>query len=237
MPKDVSVSTAEPGSSAKTAAYRAPHRELSCGPSRRGITTIIGPTARMTLATSSDWARSSHTSEASVTPLPRSTNWTDRRGTSIASHQRMCGCNAPPRWYWLIWASSSDQRWCLVWRMCAHCSPEDTPMCTQLRGNRPGCAGRSRTPVISPVTPCRARSASRSSISPCSTAFSGRTTTSTVSASSLAATSIRSTRSRSSRSDGTNSKKPKGSSASFCSGPATGRKSELRTRSGHGRSR
>jgi hypothetical protein len=34
----------------------------------------------MTFATSSVWARSSHTSEASVAPSPSSTNWTDPAG-------------------------------------------------------------------------------------------------------------------------------------------------------------
>ena len=64
-----------------------------------------------------------------------------------------------------------------------------------------------------PITPCRSKSASSASISPWSTALSGRTTTLTRSTSSRAATSIRSTRSRSSPSEGANSKKPKGSLA------------------------
>jgi hypothetical protein len=44
MPKEVNVSTAEPGSSASTLAYRAAQREVSCGPSRRAVITIVGPT-------------------------------------------------------------------------------------------------------------------------------------------------------------------------------------------------
>ena len=51
-----------------------------------------------------------------VIPPPSSTNWIDRRGTSIDSHQRNDGCSAPPRWYWRTCVSSSDQRWCLFWR-------------------------------------------------------------------------------------------------------------------------
>src|SRR5262249_676549 len=83
----------------------------------------------------------------------------------------------------------------------------------------------------------RLSNASRSSISPGSTALSGRMTTSTLSTSSRAATSIRSTRLRSSRSDGANWKKPNDSLASSCSGTATGPKSDPRTRTGHGRSK
>ena len=58
MPKEVSVSTAEPGSSASTLAYRAAQRELSWGPSSKGVKTTVGPTDRMTSATLSIWARS-----------------------------------------------------------------------------------------------------------------------------------------------------------------------------------
>ena len=89
MPKDVSVMTAEPGSSASTLAYRADQRDVSCGPSSRAVETIVGPMDRMSSATSSFCARSSHTNETIVMPSPTSTTWTDRRGTSIASHQRM----------------------------------------------------------------------------------------------------------------------------------------------------
>ena len=39
MPYEVSVITAEPGSSARTLAYRAAQRELSCGPSSRTVRT------------------------------------------------------------------------------------------------------------------------------------------------------------------------------------------------------
>ena len=51
MPKEVSVITAEPGSSASTLAYRADQREVSCGPSRRAVETMVGPMDRMTSAT------------------------------------------------------------------------------------------------------------------------------------------------------------------------------------------
>lgn len=67
MPNEVSVSTAEPGSSARTLAYRAAHRDVSCGPSNNAVETIVGPTARMTSATLSFCARSSQTSETIVT--------------------------------------------------------------------------------------------------------------------------------------------------------------------------
>jgi hypothetical protein len=42
MPNDVSVETAEPGSSASTLAYRAAQREPSCGPSSRTADTAVG---------------------------------------------------------------------------------------------------------------------------------------------------------------------------------------------------
>src|SRR5215510_14822901 len=79
MPKEVSVSTAEPGSSASTLAYRAAQRELSCGPSSKGVITAVGPTDRMTSATLSIWARSSHTRETRTISSPSSTNCTIRR--------------------------------------------------------------------------------------------------------------------------------------------------------------
>jgi hypothetical protein len=47
IPNEVKVSTAEPGSSARTLAYRAVQREMSCGPSSRAFITIVGPTDRM----------------------------------------------------------------------------------------------------------------------------------------------------------------------------------------------
>ena len=49
MPNDVSVMTAEPGSSASTLAYRADQRDVSCGPSSSAVETIVGPMDRMTL--------------------------------------------------------------------------------------------------------------------------------------------------------------------------------------------
>src|ERR1700750_2973139 len=53
--------------------------------------TPVGPTSRMTCATWSFSARSSHTSETTVISSPRVRNCTDRRGTSIASHHRTRG--------------------------------------------------------------------------------------------------------------------------------------------------
>ena len=49
IPNEVSVSTADPGSSASTLAYRAAHRDASCGPSSKTVMTTVGPTDRMTL--------------------------------------------------------------------------------------------------------------------------------------------------------------------------------------------
>ena len=116
MPNAVSVSTAEPGSSASTLAYRAVHRDVSWGPSSSTVSTSVGPTVRSRSATASSRARSSQMTATIVIPPPISTNCTARRGTSIDSHQRNDGCNAPPRWYWRTCVSSSDHRWCLFCR-------------------------------------------------------------------------------------------------------------------------
>jgi len=43
IPYEVSVSTAEPGSSARTLAYLAVQREVSCGPSSSTLKTSVGP--------------------------------------------------------------------------------------------------------------------------------------------------------------------------------------------------
>jgi hypothetical protein len=97
IPYDVRVRTAEAGSSARTLAYRAVHREESWGPSRSGVTASVGPTARSISATSLRRARSSHTTATKVMPSPGSTNCTERRGTVIASHHCTEGCRAPAR--------------------------------------------------------------------------------------------------------------------------------------------
>jgi hypothetical protein len=87
----VSVSTTDPGSSAKTLAYRAAHRDASCGPSSKTVNTTVGPTERMTSAISSVSARSWQTSETIVISSPTVVNCSDRAGMSIASHHRTCG--------------------------------------------------------------------------------------------------------------------------------------------------
>jgi hypothetical protein len=71
----------------------AAHREGTCGPSRWGDAIIVGPTERTTSDTSSFLARSSQTRKTVVGPPPTSMKWTDRRGTSTASHHRMWGCS------------------------------------------------------------------------------------------------------------------------------------------------
>jgi hypothetical protein len=91
IPNEVRVSTTEPGSSASTLAYRAAHRDVSCGPSSKTVKTTVGPTARMTSASSSLTARSWHTSETIVISSPTVTKCSDRGGISIASHHRTCG--------------------------------------------------------------------------------------------------------------------------------------------------
>src|SRR5262245_57557657 len=91
IPDEVSVSTTDPGSSAKTLAYRAAHLDASCGPSSNTVKTTVGPTDRMTSAISSVTARSWQTSDTMLISSPTDTNCSDRAGTSIASHHRTCG--------------------------------------------------------------------------------------------------------------------------------------------------
>jgi len=115
-PNEVRVTTADPGSSARTLAYRAVHRDASCGPSRRVVITRVGPMARSRSATSSMRARSSQMSDTRVTPSSSSTTCTARLGTAMASHHRTPGGSVAARWYCSTWLSSRDQRWCLFWR-------------------------------------------------------------------------------------------------------------------------
>src|SRR5215472_16045082 len=232
-PNEVRVTTADPGSSARTLAYRAVHRDASCGPSRRVVTTRVGPMARSRSATSSRRARSSQTSETRVTPSASSRSCTARLGTAMASHHRIAGGSAAARWYCSIWLSSRNQRWCLFWRYRHQRPPNQTPRCSQLAPKRPPGPGGSRTPATTSHTRCRVRSASSSPMSPGRSALSGRTTMSTEPRWFRADRRTRSARSRSSSSAGANSKKPCGSGPAGSTAPV-GLKSSASMRNGHG---
>ena len=92
IPNEVSVSTAEPGVVGEHAGVAGrPRATRAAGPSSSTVSTSVGPTVRSRSATASSRARSSQTTATSVIPPPSSRNWIDRRGTSIASHQRKRG--------------------------------------------------------------------------------------------------------------------------------------------------
>ena len=175
MPKDVSVSTAEPGSSARTLAYRAAQRELSCGPSSSGVTTIVGPIGADDVGHVVDLGevlaheRDERAARADVDDLDRPARDLHRLPPADVRVQRAAevvlvdlGLIERPT----VVLSLADVHPVLV-----GVDGRGAPSC---RGTAPVRPRGWRTPVISPNTPCRASSASRSSISDSSMALSGQ---------------------------------------------------------------
>ena len=73
------MSTTDPGSSAKTLAYRAAHRDVSCGPSSKTVNDDGGTDGPDDVGELVGLARSSHTSETIVISSPTVMNCSDRR--------------------------------------------------------------------------------------------------------------------------------------------------------------
>src|SRR5262245_22725779 len=99
IPMLVRVSTEDPGSSARTVAYRADHLEVNWGPSMSSVITKVGPTARTKFATGSCLARSSQISIQRTSHLLAVMNDNFRASISEYSHHRTIGSSEPPMPY------------------------------------------------------------------------------------------------------------------------------------------
>lgn len=95
MPSAVRVSTADPGPSARAAAYRAVHREASCGPSSSRVSTSVGPIERSSSATPVQPGQvlADHRSDGHAATQVEHVHGPLR--DVHASHQRTFGCSAP----------------------------------------------------------------------------------------------------------------------------------------------